>query len=161
MVKDISKPPLLPFYHISESVEISGFRAGFPTSWIYGRVVFFLLRYSCQTASGRTAGVQREASPLRRGPGGCNPPGRSPEAAVSGQCPEVKPLGRVQGGSACWVSRGQSPLGRVQGDNACSGVQRVKPFGPGRIDARVNPYWVLPDALCVSGAGGFAAFLRK
>ena len=43
------------------------------------------------------------------------------------QCPEVKPLGRVQGGSACWVSRGQSPMGRVQGDNACSGVQRVKP----------------------------------
>jgi len=42
-------------------------------------------------------------------------------------------LGRVQGGSACWVSRGQSPLGRVQGDNACSGVQRVKPFGLGRM----------------------------
>ncbi|MEY8575781.1 hypothetical protein AALD01_15685 [Oscillospiraceae bacterium 21-37] len=52
----------------------------------------------------------------------------SPERRASGQCPEVKPLGRVQGGSACWVSRGQSPLGRVQGDNACSGVQRVKPL---------------------------------
>ena len=72
-----------------------------------------------------------------------------------------RPFGRVQGGSACWVSRGQSPLGRVQGDNACSGVQRVKPFGPGRVDACVNPYWVLPDALRVSGAGGFAAFLQN
>lgn len=65
---------------------------------------------------------------LCAGSRGCNTPGRSPEAAVSGQCPEVKPLGRVQGGSACWVSRGQRPLGRVQGDNACSGVQRVKPL---------------------------------
>ena len=36
--------------------------------------------------------------------------------------------GQVQGGSACWVSRGQSPLGRVQGGSACSGVQRVKPL---------------------------------
>ena len=45
-----------------------------------------------------------------QGSRGCNSPGRSPEAAVSGQCPEVK------------------PLGRVQGDNACSGVQRVKPL---------------------------------
>ena len=89
---------------------------------------------------------------LCAGSRGCNSPGRSPE---------VKPLGRVQGGSACWVSRGQSPLGRVQGDNACSGVQRVKPFGPGRVDACVNPYWVLPDALRVSGAGGFAAFLQN
>ena len=78
-----------------------------------------------------------------QGSRGCNSPGRSPEAAVSGQCPEVKPLGRVQGGSAC------------------SGVQRVKPFGPGRVDACVNPYWVLPDALRVSGAGGFAAFLQN
>ena len=34
----------------------------------------------------------------------------SPERRASGQCPEVK------------------PLGRVQGDNACSGVQRVKPL---------------------------------
>ena len=80
-----------PFCRISESVEISDFRAGFPTSWIFGRAAFFLLRYSCHTASGRTTGVQRAASPLRR----------------------------VQGGSACWVSRGQRPLGRVQGDNAC------------------------------------------
>ena len=71
---------------------------------------------------------------LCAGSRGCNSPGRSPE---------VKPLGRVQGGSAC------------------SGVQRVKPFGPGRVDACVNPYWVLPDALRVSGAGGFAAFLQN
>ena len=49
----------------------------------------------------------------------------------------------------------------MQGDHACSGVQRVKPFGPGRIDACVNPYWVVPDALRVSGAGGFAAFSAK
>ena len=62
------------------------------------------------------------------------------------------PLGGVQ--------RRQS-LGRVQGGSACSGVQRVKPFGPRRIDACVNPYWVLPDALCASGAGGKAAFFVK
>ena len=59
---------------------------------------------------------------------GSRPFAPSPERRASGQCSEVKPLGRVQGGSACWVSRGQSPLGRVQGDNACSGVQRVKPL---------------------------------
>ena len=100
--------------------------------------------------SGRTAGAQ--------GSRGCNSPGRSSEAAVSGQCPEVKPLGRVQGGSACRVSRGQRPLGRVQGGNACSGVQRVKPFGPGRVVACDGSYWVLPVALRVTGAGGFAAF---
>lgn len=82
----------------------------------------------------------------------------SPERRASGQCPEVKPLGRVQGGSACRVSRGQRPLGRVQGGNACSGVQRVKPFGPGRVVACDGSYWVLPVALRVTGAGGFAAF---
>ena len=64
-------------------------------------------------------GSAEGGKPFALGSRGCSTPG---------QCPEVKPLGRVQGGSACWVSRGQSPLGRVQGDNACSGVQRVKPL---------------------------------
>lgn len=50
---------------------------------------------------------------------------RKAETELSGLCDDE---GRVQGGSACWVSRGQSPLGLVQGDNACSGVQRVKPL---------------------------------
>ena len=50
---------------------------------------------------------------------------RKAETELSGLCGDE---GRVQGGSACWVSRGQSPLGLVQGDNACSGVQRVKPL---------------------------------
>lgn len=101
------------------------------------------------------AGVQRAAGPLRQVQSGerlvsvqrwtlGSPP--KPSAAVSvgrggarerseeypSGCSEWSGLcddeGRVQGGSACWVSRGQSPLGRVQGDNACSGVQRVKPL---------------------------------
>ena len=103
-------------------------------------------------------GSAEGGKPFTQGSRGCNTLGRSPEAAVSGQCPEVKPLGRVQGGSACRVSRGQRPLGRVQGGNACSGVQRVKPFGPGRVVACDGSYWVLPVALRVTGAGGFAAF---
>ena len=73
-------------------------------------------RLSGRTAKGKGAGQHHPqmaaACSFGGGPGGCNPLGRSPEAAVSGQCPEVKPLGRVQGGSACL------------------GVQRVKPFGP-------------------------------
>ena len=72
-------------------------------------------------------GSQR-TSEIRGSAEGGRPFAPSPERRASGQCPEVKPLGRVQGGSACWVSRGQSPLGRVQCDNACSGVQRVKPL---------------------------------
>ncbi len=53
------------------------------------------------------------------------------------------------------------PLGGVQRWQSLVRVQRVKHFGPGRIDVCVNPYWVLPDALRVSGAGGFAAFFLK
>ena len=62
------------------------------------------------TAFGKNGGSAEGGRPFAQGLRGCNSPGRSPEAAVSGQCPEVKPLGRVQGGSAC------------------SGVQRVKPL---------------------------------
>ncbi|RKJ75424.1 hypothetical protein D7Y41_33220 [Anaerotruncus sp. 1XD22-93] len=71
------------------------------------------------TGYGKNGGSAEGGKPFAQGSRG---------RSTTGQCPEVKLLGQVQGGSACWVSRGQSPLGRVQGDNACSGVQRVKPL---------------------------------
>jgi len=60
------------------------------------------------------------------------------------------PIGRVQGGSACAECRGGEPLLR------CPEVENL---GPGKVDACVNLYWVLPDAdfrrIC-----GFAALPR-
>ena len=62
----------------------------------------------------------------------------------------AKRLGRVQGGSACAECRGGEPLLR------CPEVENL---GPGKVDACVNLYWVLPDAdfrrIC-----GFAALPR-
>jgi len=80
------------------------------------------------------AGVQRAASPLCRGAGAA--------AHCWGQ--GATPIGRVQGGSACAVCRGGEPLLR------CPEVENL---GPGKVDACVNLYWVLPDAKFA----GFAA----
>lgn len=49
----------------------------------------------------------------------------------------AKRLGRVQGGSTCAECRGGEPLLR------CPEVENL---GPGKVDACVNLYWVLPDA---------------
>ena len=78
-------------------------------------------------ASFAGVGVQRAASPLCRGAGAA--------AHCWGQ--GATPIGRVQGGSACAVCRGGEPLLR------CPEVENL---GPGKVDACVNLYWVLPDA---------------
>ena len=59
----------------------------------------------------------------------------------------AKRLGRVQGGSACAECRGGEPLLR------CPEVENL---GPGKVDACVNLYWVLPDAK-LRRFGSFAA----
>src|SRR5690625_3374997 len=75
-------------------------------------------------------------------------PGCRGGSALLGQ--GAKPIGRVQGGSACAECRGGEPLLR------CPEVENL---GPGKVDACVNLYWVLPDAdfrrIC-----GFAALPR-
>ena len=82
---------------------------------------------SAAEASFAGAGVQRAASPLWRGAGAA--------AHCWGQ--GATPIGRVQGGSACAECRGGEPLLR------CPEVENL---GPGKVDACVNLYWVLPDA---------------
>ena len=92
---------------------------------------------SAVKASFAGAGVQRAASPLCRGAGAA--------AHCWGQ--GATPIGRVQGGSACAECRGGEPLLR------CPEVENL---GPGKVDACVNLYWVLPDAK-LRRSGGFAA----
>ncbi len=92
----------------------------------------------CGEASFAGAGVQRAASPLWRGAGAA---------------------------AHCW-GQGATPIGGYR-RSACAsverrallGVQRWKRLGPGKVDACVNLYWVLPDAR-LRRIGGFAALPR-
>jgi len=75
---------------------------------------------------------------------GSHPSVRGAGAAAHCWGQGATPSGRVQGVSACAVCRGGEPLLR------CPEVENL---GPGKVDACVNLYWVLPDAKFA----GFAA----